>query len=289
MGLLLAAHVSLSLGGKFRMNKTLRSLAAAALAVAGLLAVISLPAGAAAKLKPTTCYGLSPTTDKVVVKHVAPRKAGKREIAGRCASGYSTHRPDLQGTNNPGDTDLVVPGAVELQINGSSFDAPLVGACLLYTSVVFMAGLVVIGVVVAFLSASTVRDGVALSVVAAVAIACLATLSTPGLRDAHPALARAALTAAVVDVALFATYFFSGLTNYNLAIGAAMAIVLLGLSFLTGASGQISLGNAAFMGVGALVVAMWANHHATTPIVAVLVIAIASGALVGFLLGLRCV
>jgi phosphate transport system substrate-binding protein len=110
------------------MNKTLRSLAAAALAVAGLLAVISLPAGAAAKLKPTTCYGLSPTTDKVVVKHVAPRKAGKREIAGRCASGYSTHRPDLQGTNNPGDTDLVVPGAVELQINGSSFDAPLVGA-----------------------------------------------------------------------------------------------------------------------------------------------------------------
>jgi branched-chain amino acid transport system permease protein len=151
---------------------------------------------------------------------------------------------------------------------------------------VFMAGLVIIGVVVALLSASTVRDGVALSLVVAVAIVCVATLATPGLRDAHPALARAALTAAVVDVALFATYFFSGLTNYNLAIGAAMAIVLLGLSFLTGASGQISLGNAAFMGVGALVVAMWANHHATTPIVAVLLIAVVSGALVGLLLGL---
>jgi phosphate transport system substrate-binding protein len=109
------------------MNKTLRSLAAAALAVAGLLAVISLPAGAAS-MKSTTCYGLSAKTDQVVTKHVAPRKAGKREIAGRCPSGYSTHKPDLQGTNNPGDTDLTVPGAVELQINGSSFDAPEIGA-----------------------------------------------------------------------------------------------------------------------------------------------------------------
>jgi phosphate transport system substrate-binding protein len=110
------------------MTKTLRSLAAAALAVAGLLAVVTLPAGASAKLKPTTCYGLSPTTDKVVVKHVAPRHVGKREIAGRCAAGFSKSKPDLQGTNNPGDPDLTVPGTVELQINGSSFDAPEVGA-----------------------------------------------------------------------------------------------------------------------------------------------------------------
>jgi len=111
------------------MNKTLRSLAAAALAVAGLLAVITLPAGAASKsMRPTTCYGLSATTDKVVTKHVAPRKSGSREIAGRCPSGYSIRKPDIQGTNNAGDPDLTVPGAVELQINGSSFDAPEVGA-----------------------------------------------------------------------------------------------------------------------------------------------------------------
>ena len=36
------------------MNKTLRSMAAAALTVAGLLTVVSLPAGAAAKAKRTS-------------------------------------------------------------------------------------------------------------------------------------------------------------------------------------------------------------------------------------------
>jgi branched-chain amino acid transport system permease protein len=65
-----------------------------------------------------------------------------------------------------------------------------------------------------------------------------------------------------------------------------MSIVLLGLSFLTGASGQISLGNGAFMGVGAFAMAIWANHHATTPIFLTLLIAVACGALVGLLLGL---
>jgi branched-chain amino acid transport system permease protein len=149
-----------------------------------------------------------------------------------------------------------------------------------------MAGLIVIGVVVSALSASSVRDGVALSLAITIAILCLATLTSSGLQSAHPVLARAVLTALVVDAALFATYFFSAITNFNLAIGAAMAITLLGLSFLTGASGQISLGNAAFMGVGALVVAMWANHHATTPIVVVLLIAVLSGAVVGLALGL---
>jgi branched-chain amino acid transport system permease protein len=151
---------------------------------------------------------------------------------------------------------------------------------------VFMAGLILIGVVVSVLSASSARDGVALSVAIAIAIVCLATLTTSGLPSAHPVLARVALTVLVVDAALFATYFFSAITNFNLAIGAAMSITLLGLSFLTGASGQISLGNAAFMGVGALVVAIWANHHATTPIVVVLLIAVIIGALVGLLLGL---
>ncbi len=89
-----------------------------------------------------------------------------------------------------------------------------------------------------------------------------------------------------LDVALFITFFLSSSTNFNLATGAAMSIVLLGLSFLTGASGQISLGNGAFMGVGAFVMAIWANHHATTPIVVTLLIAVACGALVGLLLGL---
>ena len=147
-------------------------------------------------------------------------------------------------------------------------------------------GLLVVAVVVTALTASSVRDGVALGLALAVAITGVATLTIAGLREAHPVLARAALTVVVLDASLFATYFFSSITNFNLAIGAAMSIVLLGLSFLTGASGQISLGNSAFMGVGALAVAIWANHHASTPIVVTLLIAVVSGALVGLLLGL---
>ena len=147
-------------------------------------------------------------------------------------------------------------------------------------------GLLVVPVVVTALTASSVRDGVALGLALAVAITGVATLTIAGLREAHPVLARAVLTVVVLDASLFATYFFSSITNFNLAIGAAMSIVLLGLSFLTGASGQISLGNSAFMGVGALAVAIWANHHASTPIVVTLLIAVVSGALVGLLLGL---
>jgi branched-chain amino acid transport system permease protein len=146
--------------------------------------------------------------------------------------------------------------------------------------------LVAAAVVVAVVTTSTVRDGVAVSIALAVAIAGVATLTSKGIRATHPALARAALTVTAVDVALFATYFFSATTNFNLAIGAAMSIVLLGLSFLTGASGQISLGNGAFMGVGALIMAIWANHHATTPIAITLLIAVVGGAFVGLLLGL---
>jgi branched-chain amino acid transport system permease protein len=99
-------------------------------------------------------------------------------------------------------------------------------------------------------------------------------------------VSRAALTLLGLDVAIFITFFLNSSTNFNLATGAAMSIVLLGLSFLTGASGQISLGNGAFMGVGAFAMAIWSNHHATTPIFLTLLIAVGCGALVGLLLGL---
>ena len=145
---------------------------------------------------------------------------------------------------------------------------------------------VVVAVAIILLTTSSMRHGVALSVMLAAAIASISTLTMVGIREAHPVLTRAVVTVVILDVSLFATYFFSSITNFNLAIGAAMSIVLLGLSFLTGASGQISLGNSAFMGVGALAVAIWANHHASTPIFIVLIIAIASGTIVGLLLGL---
>jgi branched-chain amino acid transport system permease protein len=148
--------------------------------------------------------------------------------------------------------------------------------------------LAVVATVISLLSAATTRDGVALSVSIVLAIACLTALTESGFKTSHPVVWRAALTLLGVDVALFITFILSSnsATNNNLATGAAMSIVLLGLSFLTGASGQISLGNGAFMGVGAFVVAIWANHHATTPIVVTLLIAVACGALVGLLLGL---
>jgi branched-chain amino acid transport system permease protein len=148
--------------------------------------------------------------------------------------------------------------------------------------------LAIVSIVISMLSAATTRDGVALSVSLVLAIACLTALTESGFKANHPVVWRAALALLGVDVALFITFVLSSnsATNNNLATGAAMSIVLLGLSFLTGASGQISLGNGAFMGVGAFVVAIWANHHATTPIVVTLLIAVACGALVGLLLGL---
>jgi branched-chain amino acid transport system permease protein len=105
-------------------------------------------------------------------------------------------------------------------------------------------------------------------------------------RRARPVLTRFACTVLLTAAALFATYFLDPLTNYNLAIGASMAIAVLGLSFLTGVSGQISLGNGAFMGIGAYAVAIWANHHMTTPIVGSLALATLVGAAVGLLIGL---
>lgn len=107
-------------------------------------------------------------------------------------------------------------------------------------------------------------------------------------RRAHPVLTRGVLTVFWVAIALFATYFLGSLTNFNLAIGAAFAITILGLSFLTGASGQVSLGNGAFMGVGAYTVAIWANHHPSGPfsVVEELALATLAGAFVGLLVGL---
>jgi len=144
----------------------------------------------------------------------------------------------------------------------------------------------IVATVLSLVSAATTREGVALSIAFDLAIACVTTLSLPDLKSSHPVVSRAALTLLALDIAIFITFFLNSSTNFNLATGAAMSIVLLGLSFLTGASGQISLGNGAFMGVGAFAMAIWSNHHATTPIFLTLLIAVACGALVGLLLGL---
>jgi branched-chain amino acid transport system permease protein len=146
--------------------------------------------------------------------------------------------------------------------------------------------LAALAVLASLLAAPSPRDSLAWAITGAVAVVSASIMTSPRVRRAHPATRRASMTVLCVDATVVATYFFSAPTNFDLAIGAAMSIVLLGLSFLTGASGQISLGNGAFMGVGAFTMAIWANHHATTPIVVTLLIALFSGALVGVLLGL---
>jgi len=98
------------------MKKTLRSLAAMSIAAAGLLTVATLPASGAAKAKKITCYELTNTALR------------KKTFTKVCPKGWSRTKPSLQGTNLRGDIDLNVPSTVTLAINGSSFDAPLVGA-----------------------------------------------------------------------------------------------------------------------------------------------------------------
>jgi phosphate transport system substrate-binding protein len=102
------------------MKKSLRLLAAVSLAVSGLITVAILPASGAAKSTKVTCY-------KKVGNAVKSAK-----FKGHCAAGWSKTKPkpvanSLMGSNKSGDTDLVVPGSTTLNINGSSFDAPLVG------------------------------------------------------------------------------------------------------------------------------------------------------------------
>ncbi len=106
------------------MKNLVKSFAAGALALAGLLSTVSVPANAATTLKTVTCYRL---IDNKVRTHKFTN------VKGVCAKGWSRHRPKqaigtLQGSNKAGDIDLVVPGSVTLAIDGSSFDAPMVGA-----------------------------------------------------------------------------------------------------------------------------------------------------------------
>ena len=144
----------------------------------------------------------------------------------------------------------------------------------------------VAAVLASILGVGTVRAATAFSIASVVLVACATVLSSSEFRHNHPVAARAAISLLAVDVSIVLTAFFSATVDDNLAIGAAMSIVLLGLSFLTGSSGQISLGNGAFMGVGAFTVAIWANHHHSSPLILVLVLAVVAGAAVGFLLGL---
>jgi branched-chain amino acid transport system permease protein len=110
--------------------------------------------------------------------------------------------------------------------------------------------------------------------------------SLASIRGRFPVLSRALATIVLVCAALVVSAHLSALTDYYLATAAAMSIVMVGVSLLTGLSGQVSLGQGAFMGVGAYTAAIWADHHAHTPIVANLALSMAVGALVGLVVGI---
>jgi len=87
-------------------------------------------------------------------------------------------------------------------------------------------------------------------------------------------------------VAIVVTFLLPPVANSQLAGGAAITIVILGLSWLIGWSGQISLGNSGFMAVGAYAAGIWAHHHATTPLVFTFVLATAVGGLSGLIVAI---
>ena len=106
------------------MKKLLRSSMAGMVAIVGLLTLTSLPASASVKKITIACYQVR--AGKVMSKQVTAVKPV-------CPKGFSKKKPTvqpsgLQGTNKRGDIDLVVSGNTQLNINGSSFDAPMIAA-----------------------------------------------------------------------------------------------------------------------------------------------------------------
>jgi branched-chain amino acid transport system permease protein len=99
-------------------------------------------------------------------------------------------------------------------------------------------------------------------------------------------LVRHLACALVAGAALYwATGHLSPYRDYQVGQIAAYIVVLAGLSLLTGTSGQFSLGNGAFMAVGAYTMALFMNHSGTN-FVLELVAAAGVAAVVGVLIGI---
>ncbi len=71
-----------------------------------------------------------------------------------------------------------------------------------------------------------------------------------------------------------------------MAAGATVSIAVLGLSWLTGLSGQISVGNSGFVMVGGYAGALWAEHHTKSPVIISLALATVMGAVSGVIMGI---
>src|SRR5580698_892958 len=104
----------------------------------------------------------------------------------------------------------------------------------------------------------------------------MTTRSTPRVLGA--ALVTAVLIA-IVSIKL------NSFRDYQIAEIAIEVTAVAGLTILTGLSGQISLGNGAFMAIGAYTTALLLLHFASWPFIAVLVIAAVATAAAGAVVG----
>lgn len=95
---------------------------------------------------------------------------------------------------------------------------------------------------------------------------------------------RIALAAACAVVAVGLPFLASGFQTLELSYALIFAIAILGLSVLTGYSGQISLGHAAFLAVGAYITAIAKQRYGVDYLVTIPIAGIVCGFL-GFLIG----
>lgn len=109
------------------------------------------------------------------------------------------------------------------------------------------------------------------------------------LKTSMPTMWRLILTIVVAAIALGFTFILNATQNGNVAHGTAIAIAVVGLTWLTGLSGQVSIGNSGFVLVGSFAAAIYDQHHQGTDIGTALVsllIATACGAVVGLVVGI---
>lgn len=101
-----------------------------------------------------------------------------------------------------------------------------------------------------------------------------------------PTTSRIAGVLLLTLVAIVISFFLSQQQNGLMAQGGAVAIAVLGLSWLTGLSGQISVGNSGFVLVGGFAGALWAEHHTKSPVIISLLLATVMGAVAGLIMGI---
>ncbi|MEI8126729.1 MAG: branched-chain amino acid ABC transporter permease [Actinomycetota bacterium] len=106
------------------------------------------------------------------------------------------------------------------------------------------------------------------------------------LRLRYSSLGRLVLALLGTVVAICVVLLVSAQSDTYIANAGAMTIAILGLSLLTGWSGQVSIGNSGFMAVGAFTTGIWANHHQSSPIIISLLLSILTGAIAGLLVGI---